>query len=222
MSNRYTEIRGIIFDFDFTLADSLKGVVECVNYALKKLNFIEHSEEKIKKTIGLTLENTFNFIVDGQYPEESKKFKKYFIERADEIMADSTYLFDETYQTMKLLRNNGFKLGIVSTKFRYRIIGILKREDLLHYFDVIIGAEDVEKHKPDPRGLMKAIKRLNLSKTEIIYVGDSLTDAETASNAGVPFIATLSGITSQKDFKNYPVVQFIKNVSEIPKLLRIK
>jgi len=87
---------------------------------------------------------------------------------------------------------------------------------------VIIGGEDVQEHKPDPRGLLEAIKKLNLTVSQIIYIGDSLTDAETAFRAGVSFVAVLSGVTPQNRFENYPVMQFLKNVSEIPKLLNFK
>ena len=137
-------------------------------------------------------------------------------------MADFTDLFMETYSVIKLLHSKGIKLGIVSTKFRYRIINILEREDLFDCFEVIIGGEDVQEHKPDPRGLLEAIEKLNLSISQIIYVGDSLTDAETAFRAGVSFIAVLSGVTPQNDFKNYPFIQFVKDVSEIPRLLNFK
>ena len=137
-------------------------------------------------------------------------------------MTNFTELFIETPSIIKLLHSKGIKLGIVSTKFRYRIMNILKREELLDFFDVIIGGEDVHEHKPDPKGLLEAIKKLNLSISQVIYIGDSLTDAETAFRAKASFVAVLSGVTTQKGFGNYPVIAFIKNVSEIPKLLHLK
>ncbi|MHA1985541.1 MAG: HAD family hydrolase [Promethearchaeota archaeon] len=222
MNKEIIKFRGIIFDFDFTLADSSKGVIVCVNYALKKLGLKEFSNEKIKKTIGLTLEHTFTSLVGKQYLDKAEKFKNYFIEKADEIMTDFTELFIETPSTIKLLHDKGIKLGIVSTKFSYRIKNILKREDLLDFFDIIIGGEDVQEHKPDPRGLLEAMKKLSLSDSQTIYIGDSLTDAETAFRAGVAFVAVLSGVTPQNKFENYPVMQFLKNISEIPNLLNFK
>jgi len=216
------DIRGIIFDFDFTLADSSKGVIVCVNYALKKLSFNKFSDEKIKKTIGLTLEQTFTSLVGKQHLDKTEKFKYYFVKKADEIMTDLTELFIETSSVIKLLHSKGVKLGIVSTKFSYRIRNILEREDLLDLFEVIIGGENVQEYKPDPRGLLEAIKKLDLSRPQTIYIGDSLTDAETAFRAGVSFVAVLSGVTLQNKFKNYSVMQFLKDVSEIPKLLNLK
>jgi len=221
IQNRFHDIGGIIFDFDFTLADSSKGVVKCVNYALKELNFSEFADEEIKKTIGLTLDQTFVKLAGKTHLDKLEGFKYYFIEKADEIMTNNTKLFTETPNVIKFLHSKSIKLGIVSTKFRYRIVNILSREALLDYFEVIIGGEDVQALKPNPIGLLEAIKNLNLSVSQIIYVGDSVTDAETARRAGVSFMAVLSGVTFRNDFKNYPVTKFLNDLSEIPKLLCI-
>lgn len=221
MKNAINDIKGIIFDFDYTLADSSKGVVECVNYALKKLKFSEIPDEEIKRTIGLTLDQTFITLAGRQQLDKTDQFKCFFVEKADEIMTDNTKLFTETPRVIRLLHNNGIKLGIVSTKFRYRITKILEREALLDYFEVVIGGEDVLILKPDPIGLLEVIKKLNLSVSQTIYIGDSITDAETARRAGIYFIAVLTGVTLRDDFKNYPATQFLKDISEIPRLLNI-
>ncbi|MFX1375406.1 MAG: HAD family hydrolase [Promethearchaeota archaeon] len=215
IQNRFINFRGIIFDFDFTLADSSKGVEECVNYALNRLGYEEFPAKEINKTIGLTLDHTFLKLIGKQYSDKTEKFKELFIKRADEVMADLTVLFSETPMAIELLHNKGIKLGIVSTKFRYRIESILKRENLLNCFKVIVGGEDVSTLKPDPSGLLLAVKELNLTPSEVVYIGDSVTDAETAERAGITFIAILSGVTPRTAFNKYQVKEVLNNVSEL-------
>ena len=222
LKNILRDIKGIIFDFDFTLADSSKGVVECVNYALKELGFSKAAEKEIYKTIGLTLEHTFINLVGNDYPGKTKEFRKLFIKRADEVMADLTILFSETSNVIKRLYEMNIKLGIASTKFRYRIEHILERENLLGYFDVIVGGEDVPTLKPDPSALLLAVQKLDLNPSEVVYIGDSITDAQAANNAKIPFIAVLSGVTTQKDFNGLVVSRFLNNISEIPEVLFTK
>ncbi|MFW9940230.1 MAG: HAD family hydrolase [Candidatus Thorarchaeota archaeon] len=217
--NKKTEIKAIIFDFDFTLADSSKGVFECVNYALQELGFRRFPKNEINKTIGLTLDHTLVKLVGKQHSDKTEKFKHFFIKKADEVMADLTVLFTETPRVVQVLYNKGIKLGIVSTKFRYRIAAILSRENLLNCFEVIVGGEDISALKPDPSGLLLAIKKLKISPSEVVYIGDSLTDAETANRAGISFIAILSGVTPQIAFARYKVRDFLKNISELPKIL---
>ena len=110
-------------------------------------------------------------------------------------------------------------MGIVSTKFRYRIQEILKRENVIKYFDVIIGGEDVAKHKPDPEGLLKAWKRLNNKSLHTLYIGDSIVDAQTAQNAEVPFLAVLTGVTKREEFRECKVEGFIEDLAVLEKWL---
>lgn len=220
-SQSIEEIKAILFDFDFTIADSSKGVEQCVSHALKVLNFPIPSAEEIHKTIGLSLNETFLNLVGKQDENITHAFIKFFIEKADEVMTDFTYIFKDVYNVINFLKAHGFLLGIVSTKFRYRIESILKREKILNSFNVIIGGEDVIKHKPDPEALLLAIKKLNSFPSQIIYIGDSIVDAETAKRAAVNFIPVLTGTTLLESFNNYKIYGILNNLSELPKLLGI-
>jgi phosphoglycolate phosphatase len=214
-------IRAIIFDFDFTLADSSKGVEECVSYGFKMLKLPIPSKSEIYKTIGLSLKETFLKLARVQYENKAEAFTQFFIEKADEIMANLTIIFDDVYDVIQILKHHGITLGIVSTKFRYRIESILTRENLLEYFDVIIGAEDVMNHKPNPESLLLALNKLNLSRDNILYIGDSITDAEAAKSAGISFVPVLSGMASKESFRNYQTLVILNNISELLKLLGI-
>jgi phosphoglycolate phosphatase len=147
-------------------------------------------------------------------------FKKYFVEKADEVMADNTRIFKETPRVLRLLYRKGIKLGVVSTKFRYRIETILRRENLIDLIGVIIGGEDVLKLKPDPFGLLLAVQKLNLSPSEVVYIGDSIVDAETASRAEILFIAILTGVTTCEEFNQFQIGGFLETLSDLPNLIQ--
>jgi len=212
-------INAILFDFDFTLADSSKGVEECVSYGFKMLNLPIPSKHNIFRTIGLSLKDTFIKLAGNQYLNKIDVFSQLFIQKADEVMADLTVILENVPEVIHILNNHGFSLGIVSTKFRYRIESILTRENLLEYFDVIVGGEDVENHKPDPEGLLLAVKKLKCRRSHSLYIGDSITDAETAKRADISFLPILSGMTLQDSFKDYKIAGILENISELPNLL---
>ncbi|MFX0071450.1 MAG: HAD family hydrolase [Candidatus Hermodarchaeota archaeon] len=215
------KFKAILFDFDFTLADSSKGVEQCVSYGFEMLNLPIPSTQEIHKTIGLSLKDTFVKLAGIEYKNKAEAFSQFFIQKADEVMAELTIMFSVVPNIIHLLKNHGYILGIVSTKFRYRIRTILARDDLLESFDVIVGGEDVKTHKPHPESLLLAINILNLYPSQVLYIGDSLTDAETAKRAGISFLPVLSGMASQESFKKYKSVGIIKTLSELPKLLGI-
>jgi phosphoglycolate phosphatase len=134
-------------------------------------------------------------------------------------MADLTVLYPTVDSTMRLLRRQGKKLGIVSTKFRYRIEGVLQRDNVRDLFDVIVGGEDVASPNPDPEGLHRAITSLQCSLEKTLYVGDSVADAEAAKRAKVSFAAVLSGVTSRNEFRDYPVIEIVEDLLQLPERL---
>jgi phosphoglycolate phosphatase len=204
----------IIFDFDYTLADSSQGIVECVNYALSRLGLEPIPPARIRKTIGLSLPDTCHALTGRS--DLGQEFTRFFILRADEIMADMTEIMDSVPETIAALKKRGFRLGIVSTKFRRRIETILTREELLAPFEAIVGGEDVVEFKPDPEGVNLAMKRLGCSRSNSIYVGDSLVDLETAKRAGLPFIALLTGPTTREEFPEDDVYLMLEQISDLP------
>lgn len=130
-------------------------------------------------------------------------------------MADLTFLYPGVPGSMHLLKQKGMVLRIVSTKFRYRIEMILRREHLEDAFAVIIGAKDVSRTKPDPEGLTLAQQRAEVAFHSSLYVGDSVIDAETAHKGGTPFAAVLSGMTPRDAFDVHAPLKIAENLDQL-------
>lgn len=205
----------IIFDFDYTLADSSSGIVACVNHALEAMGLPQATETAICRTIGLSLPTAFTTYAEETHWPRAAEFQAHFVQRADEIMVDHTALLPGVAETLTQLKTDGLHLGIVTTKYRYRIEAVLRREGLTVAFDTVIGLEDVPEPKPDPHGLRLAFEQLGATPAKALYVGDSLTDARTAQAAGVPFIAVLSGTTSAEEFDIFHPVAILNGVREL-------
>lgn len=206
-------LQAIIFDFDYTLADSSRGVIECINFALDRLGLPPAGDAEIRRTIGLSLPDALVMLVGKEYAQHADAFTRFFVERADEVMTDMTELFDIVPETVAALRNLGIRLGIVTLKYRYRIESVLKQDRLSDAFEVVIGFEDVSAHKPDPSGLLTAVERLDCVRQNCLYVGDSVTDARTAQRAAIDFIPVLSGVTPRAAFDDYNVYTILEDVS---------
>ena len=193
----------VVFDFDYTLADSSRAVVECVNVAFTAMGLAVPSEDEIRRTIGLSLPETLGRLAGEPHRHRAEEFRTFFRARSDEVMVAWTELLPGVPGAVRELKRRGYRLGIVSTKFRIRIEATLEREGLRDPFDTIVGGEDVKEFKPHPEGLLMAAERLAAGPEEMVYVGDSVTDAETAKRAGVPFIALLSGMTPREELEVY-------------------
>jgi phosphoglycolate phosphatase len=209
----------ILFDFDYTLADSSSAVVECANTALRAMGLPAAAGHDICRTIGLALPETLLCLAGEDHRHRADEFRSHWRRRSDQIMVDWTRIFPYVPAALDDLRQCGFRLGIVSTKYRQRIAAVLQRERLAHHFDTIIGGEDVEAFKPDPRGLLAAIERLAIPPSRALYVGDSVTDAETARRAQVAFLAVLSGKTEREEFTVFNAQAVLKTLEDLPEAL---
>ena len=207
--------KAVIFDFDYTLGDSTGGIVKSAVYALDKLGEEKKTENEIIRTIGLSLEETYRVLSGRQDEEKEKLFRKFFIEKADEVMVLSTELYEDTLSVLEKLKEKGFGTAIVTTKLNSRIQSILEKFSATHLIDSIVGVEDVKETKPHPEGLFLALKKLNLEKEEVYYVGDSYVDAKAAENAQIDFIGVLTGTTDRETFEKYKNICICNNLKEI-------
>lgn len=196
-------LKAVIFDFDYTLGDSTNGIALSINYALERLGYKAQKLDAIRKTIGLSLKETFFTLTSSGDESEAEQFARLFKQKADVVMVENTELYAGVKDVLQKLHEKGYRTAIVTTKFHYRIEQILEKFDAVELIDFIVGAEDVKIEKPNPEGLLWTIKQMGLQADEVLYVGDSLVDAKTAQNAKVDFAAVLTGTTTRREFEKH-------------------
>ncbi|HIY37046.1 MAG TPA: HAD-IA family hydrolase [Candidatus Paraprevotella stercorigallinarum] len=201
-----------LFDFDYTLVDSSRGIVQCFRNVLTKHGYDQVDDLTIKRTIGKTLEQSFSIMTGITDAETLALYRKEYVREADQYMTVNTKLFPETIQVLKRLKENGARLGIISTKYRYRIWELMSQYLSEDFLDIVFGGEDVSCPKPDPEGLRHALSVLGVSPQEVLYVGDSIVDAETARAAGVDFAGVLHGMTTREELCRYPHVVILPDL----------
>ncbi len=209
----------VVFDFDYTLADSSEGIVKCIQHALNELGLPPASASRMRESIGLTLAKTLTFLTGIDDEKAGEEFTHLFVSHADQIMADHTVIYDTTPPVLTALSQAGIPLGIVSTKYRYRIETILERDNLLPHFDIIVGGEDVADHKPHPSSLQLALSHLNCAPERGLYIGDHPVDAEAAHRAGVSFVGVLTGTSTPEQFDPFARHDMLPELSPLPRLL---
>lgn len=212
--------KGVVFDYDYTLGDCTSGIVDCVNTALKKMDQQRSTEDVIRKSVGMTLINTYHFITNDSSQERAEEFKRLFMLRADDVMAQSAVFLPYAKEVIEQLKEDQIRVGIVTTKHRHRVTSIFELLGVPDFVKDIIGGEDVSKEKPDPEGLNRMIDNWNLDKNQVLYVGDSMVDAMTAQHAGVDFAAVTTGTTGFDDFKKADYKIIMEDLRPIITLVR--
>lgn len=204
-----------LFDFDYTLADSSRGIVMCYRNVLERHHHTGITDETIKRTIGKTLQESFSIMTGITDADTLEMYRKEYVKEADTHMTANTFLFPETIEVLTRLKTNGAKLGIISTKYRYRIMELLGKKLPENFLNIIVGGEDVQHPKPAPEGVLFAIGHLGCRKEDVLYVGDSTVDAETAQAAQVDFAGVLHGATTYDELAAYPHVAIMKTLAEL-------
>lgn len=141
---RKMEYKTYLFDFDYTLADSSRGIVICFRNVLTRHGHTDITDESIKRTIGKTLEDSFSILTGITDKIHSSPIKR--------ICERSGHTYDRQYQVLPRNRcsaespeKRGAQIGIISTKYRYRIHEMVDQHFPNKFFDIIIGGEDVKR-----------------------------------------------------------------------------
>ena len=83
--NMDKQVKAVIFDFDYTLGDSTLGIIQSVNHGLISMGYPEAQDEQIRRTIGLSLSDTYKVLTQDEDAENARQFAVFFKEKADEV-----------------------------------------------------------------------------------------------------------------------------------------
>ena len=196
-----------LFDFDYTLANSEVGIVKCFELLMEQEGYPLRPKDEIKKNYWSAYEWGFVYIDWRGWWSKNTGIKDKYTIFADLYMTENTYLYDDTKMVLKTLKERGAKIAIISSKTRRRIMQTLTRDKIDDLVEFIIGSEDKYAYKPAPDGILEAVKRLNIDKKDVIYIGDNIVDAQAAQNAPGGFCRGINRNNIKADFAKFPHVK---------------
>jgi pyrophosphatase PpaX len=177
MNNNITTL---LFDLDGTLINTNDLIVASFTETLNHYYPGRYQREDILPFMGPPLYDSFYSIDPERVDEMVARYRKHNLEHHDSLVTE----FKGVYETIRTLKENGYKLAIVSTKKRDGIEKGLRLTKLDEFFQVVIGLDDVEKAKPDPEPVLKALDLIGSVPEEAIMVGDNHHDILAGQNAG--------------------------------------
>jgi len=209
--------KAIIMDFDMTIANTAGLIEECLyNYALR---FGYDMDRKIlRRGIGMSAGDIFRSagVHDDKLADEMDD--GYVIYSAD-IMCRETEIFPGVARGMKELYERGVLLAVLSLKSGDQIWPPLRNHGLDGYVRQVVGKDDVARGKPCPDGIYLLADQMGIATDDILYVGDSLTDQQTALAAGVDFGAICSGAFCPEDFSASKAIGIYSDFGEMSREL---
>ena len=217
----------IIFDLDGTLINTIDDLGQACNHALSACGFPTHKIEDYPRLVG----NGINKLIERALPEEHRqeatvlRLREYFVPYYDAHNCDLTHPYDGIPELLQALKAAGHTLAVASNKYQAATEKIVAQL-FPNTFDVVLGERDGIARKPDPQIVWDIVERtaqsaysLELRGKGILYIGDSLVDAETAKAANLPFIACTWGFCTTEQLQTAVPDYLVHHPSEILKLV---
>lgn len=175
----------IIFDFDGTLADTSRGIINTFQATLDRMGIPRIEESRIKSVIGLPLKQNFT-IGAGFSDEQADEAVEIYRELFMDIALQTTTAFPGVVETVRTLHERGIPMAIASSRSRASLLALAKETGIGEYIpeENIFGVEAVARPKPAPDLVYAVVARLGVKPEECLVVGDTTFDLEMGRAAG--------------------------------------
>ena len=215
--------RLLIFDCDGTLVDTITDVGICFNSALRECGFPEHPLASYGGFVGGNLETIIKKLLPkhNACPDNVDKVKKAYRAIYSKSKKENTKLFPGIYDLLNDLREKGFILTVNTNKGQALTDELLESLFPQSPFACVVGYDETRPSKPDPFGVDMICHTCALSRNEAVYIGDSLSDINTAYNANIPCILVTWGQGTDCDRRDNRVHCVVDTVEELKKQLEL-
>ena len=212
----------VIFDLDGTLLNTIADLGNACNYALRMMGFSEHALSTYNYMVGNGVRKLVERAEPDADPETIEKLLGIFREYYDEHCTDETVPYHCIPELLKELTERGVAIGVASNKYETAVKKIVK-----HYFPdipfvALLGQTDERPTKPDPSIVFALLNKFPTPKREILYVGDSAVDMETARRACVDSVGVTWGFRPVSELRNAYADHIVNKPSEILRLVEEK
>jgi pyrophosphatase PpaX len=179
----------VLFDFDGTVIDSGSIILASMRHATKTVLGREIPDEELGRAVGGSgLLEQMRLIAPDRVDELVACYREHN-EPLHAQLAECAGMTD----ALTILKDQGRKLGVVTAKRQETVRLAFSYLPLEHFFDVVVGSDDTERHKPDPQPLEHALGLLRAQPSHAVYVGDSPFDIRAAKAAGLHSVAVTWG-----------------------------
>ena len=211
----------IIFDLDGTLLNTIDDLGYACNHALKQAGFAMHKIANYPQMVG----NGINNLIRRALPESERieenvlRVREFFVPYYNAHNCDFTRPYKGIPEVLAALKAQGHLLAVASNKYQVATEKIVE-----HFFpglfDVVLGEREGIERKPNPQIVYDILSSLNSLTSNpltsnLLYIGDSLVDWETATNAHVPFVACSWGFVPRETLVGKGLKHIVDTPEEI-------
>lgn len=197
-SNSGLSVRGLIFDLDGTLADSMDYYYRLACDVAERAGVPPVRRERLWELMGRGDPDLLRKLLPEDFPEAEATLQRIVREclpvwtRASEEIAP----LPGCVELLHRLHARDRRLGLATSSGR--AAAYLDRWGVRHLFRAVVGREEVTRRKPHPEPVLRCLSELGVAPEDAAYVGDSPIDIQAGRAAGVRTVAVLTGTSSRR------------------------
>jgi len=183
-----TAFKCVIFDMDGTLTETNRLIFESFNHIARRYLDKEFSESEIMKMFGPPEEGALLHIVrKDQLEQAMKEYLSFYRAHTSKLAR----VIPGIEEVLKFLKAQCCKLAIFTGKGSHTTRITLEEFGIRDYFDFVVTGNDVQAHKPSAEGIHKIMQHFGLIQSQVLMVGDAVSDVKAAHESGVKIAAVL-------------------------------
>ena len=201
-----TQIYTILFDLDGTIVNTAPDLMAAHNHVMKKFGYTEKKLEEIKSLAGkgawVMMQRSFKEKINNE--KIKKEMTKEFIDFYSKNIDRSSKPIKGIIEFLNWAKIKNISMAVCTNKQERLAVDLLKKLNMLNYFEYVAGSDTFSFNKPDPRHLTDVVEIIGGDLKKTIMIGDSEVDAMSAENAKLPFILVKDGYTekTEKEIKH--------------------
>ncbi len=216
MRKRLKKVKGILFDLDGTLIDTVELIRQSFRYATQKILGQKIPDEILLRNLGTPLRSQMEVFSKEKADELTRVYQEFNWAHHDELIRE----YPGTKEVLKRLKEWGYKLAVVTSKSYPLAQKGISAFNLSPFFEVVVTLDDVSEFKPLPGPILAALNRLGFKPSQAIYIGDSPHDIKAGKRAKVLTAAALWGPFSFENLKKEKPDIFLENIGELEEIIK--
>ena len=212
----------LIFDLDGTLLDTVADLATSTNYALTQCGFSIHKTDDYRFFVG----NGINKLFERALPEKSRtsenilQVRNHFLKHYEFHNTDLTTPYPGVIKLLKELQASKIKLAVASNKYQQATGKLIRHFFPEITFIAVFGQREGIPTKPDSRIIHDILSIAKVKKEEVLYIGDSGVDMQTAQNAGIDAAGVTWGFRPRIELEKFSPKYIVSEAKEISKIIQ--
>ena len=211
----------VIFDLDGTLLNTIADLAHSTNHALRQNGFPTHDVKEYNFFVGNGINKLFErALPEGEKTEENVlRVRNEFIPYYDIHNADDSRPYPGISALLSYLQSAGIQIAVASNKYQAATERLVAHYFPEIRFTAVFGQREGVNVKPDPTVVLDILKLANVRKEDVLYVGDSGVDMQTAANAGVTACGVTWGFRPRTELEEFAPQYITETAEEIKRLI---